>query len=58
MADQAHALADARRQAELRIEEARRELATESERATADMAIRARELAKQMITILTERRAA
>jgi F-type H+-transporting ATPase subunit b len=58
MADQAHALADARRQAELRIEEARRELATESERATADMATRARELAKQMIAILTERRAA
>jgi hypothetical protein len=51
-------LADARRQAELRIEEARRELAIESERATADMAIRARDLAKQMIAILTERRAA
>jgi F-type H+-transporting ATPase subunit b len=58
MADQAHTLADARRQAEVRIEEARRELAIETERATADMAIQARELAKQMIATLTERRAA
>lgn len=58
LADQAHALADARRQAELRIEEARRELAVESERATADLAIQARELAKQMITTLVGRRAA
>jgi F0F1-type ATP synthase membrane subunit b/b' len=58
LAEQSRILAEARRQAEVRIEEARRELAIESERATTEMAAQARELAKQMIASIFRRRAA
>lgn len=58
LAEQSRVLAEARRQAEVRIEEARRELAMESERATTEMAAQARELAKHMIASIFRRRAA
>jgi F-type H+-transporting ATPase subunit b len=58
VADQAHAIAEARTQAGMRIEEARRELAVEVERATADLALQAHELAKEMIATVLHRKAA
>ena len=58
LAEQAKALADARRVAEARIEETRLELSVESERAIAEMAPQIRELSKQMIASLFSRRAA
>lgn len=58
LAEQTRTLAEARRQAELRIEETRRELAVESERATTEMGSQARELAKQIISSIFRRRAA
>lgn len=58
LADQSRALAEARHQAEVRIDEARRELGAEVENATADMATQAHELAKQMIASVFGRRAA
>jgi F-type H+-transporting ATPase subunit b len=57
LAEQRRTLAEARRQAEVRIEEARRELAVESERATTEMAAQARDLARQMIATVLRRAA-
>jgi F-type H+-transporting ATPase subunit b len=56
--EQAKTLADARHVAETRIEETRLELAVESERAIAEMAVHIRELSKEMIASLLGRRAA
>jgi hypothetical protein len=58
LADQARAIAEARAHAEARIEEARRELAEETERATAELAVQARALAKQIVENMLSRRAA
>jgi F-type H+-transporting ATPase subunit b len=57
LAEQARILSEARRQAELRIEETRLELAVESERATTEMGPLARELAKQMMASIFRRAA-
>ena len=57
LAEQARILAEARRQAEVRIEEAKRELAIESERATTEMGPLARDLAKQMMATIFRRAA-
>jgi F0F1-type ATP synthase membrane subunit b/b' len=57
LTEQSRTLADARRHAEERIEETRRELAVEIERATTEMAAQARELAKQMIASVLRRAA-
>lgn len=58
LAAQAKIIASARAQAEDRIEEARRELAVETERAAAQLATEARSLAKQIVGSLLGRRAA
>lgn len=58
LADQAKTIAEARAHAEARIEEAKRDLAVETERATTELAMEARELAKQIVASLLKRRAA
>jgi F0F1-type ATP synthase membrane subunit b/b' len=58
LAEQAKAIAEAREAAEARIQEARRELSEEAERATAEMGVQAHELSKQMIASIFGRRAA
>jgi F0F1-type ATP synthase membrane subunit b/b' len=58
LADQAKALTEARNTAQTRILEARRELAEEAERATAEMAAQAHDLAKELIASVVGRRAA
>ena len=58
LADQAKALAEARSTAQTRILEARRELSEEAERATAEMAAQAHDLAKELIASVVGRRAA
>lgn len=58
LAEQAKAIAEAREAVEARIQEARRELSEEAERATAEMGVQAHELSKQMIASIFGRRAA
>jgi F-type H+-transporting ATPase subunit b len=58
LADQTQAISAARAHAEMRIEETRRELAEETDRATAELAVHARALAKQIIENMLSRRAA
>lgn len=58
LADQTKALAEARSAAQSRILEARREFSEEAERATAELAGQAHELAKQMIQTVVAGRAA
>lgn len=57
LAEQAKAIAEAREAAETRIQEARRELSEEAERATAEMGVQAHELSKQMIASIFRRAA-
>jgi F-type H+-transporting ATPase subunit b len=56
--DQAQAIAEARQQAEARINDARRDLAAEVEQATADLTEQAQTLSRQMISSIFGRRAA
>jgi len=58
LADQAQAISAARAHGEARIEETRRELAEETDRATAELAVQARALARQIIDNMLGRRAA
>jgi len=58
LADQAKTIAAARAQAEARIDEAKRDLAIETEHATAELALAARGLATQIIASVLNRRAA
>jgi F-type H+-transporting ATPase subunit b len=58
LAEQAKTIATARAQAEARIEEAKRDLAIETERATTELALESRGLAKQIMASLLNRRAA
>jgi F0F1-type ATP synthase membrane subunit b/b' len=58
LTDQTQAISAARAHAEMRIEETRRELAEETDRATAELAVHARSLAKQIIENMLSRRAA
>ena len=58
LAEQAKTINEAREAAQARIQEARRELAEESERVTAQLATQAHELAKEMIASVVGRRAA
>jgi F-type H+-transporting ATPase subunit b len=58
LAEQAKTIAAARAQAEARIDEAKRDLAIETERATTELALEARGLAKQIIASVLNRRAA
>ena len=57
LTDQTQAISAARAHAEMRIEETRREL-EETDRATAELAVHARSLAKQIIENMLSRRAA
>jgi F-type H+-transporting ATPase subunit b len=57
LVEQAKAIAEAREAAEVRIQEARRELSEEAERATAEMGVQAHELSKQMIASIFRRAA-
>jgi F-type H+-transporting ATPase subunit b len=57
LAEQAKAIAEAREAAEARIQEARRELTEEAERATAEMGVQAHELSKKMIASIFRRAA-
>jgi F-type H+-transporting ATPase subunit b len=58
LAEQAKTIAAARAQAEARIDEAKRDLAVETERATTELTLEARGLAKQIVASLLNRRAA